>query len=89
MFSFFQMENYDKVRTEEENLNTGNIPILSLPAEHGWLLVGGHAKITKLLEPALNLLLGEGAIVIAGSGSNTSKVLWHSDLCISCYCNGD
>jgi len=75
IFLQFKMEHYDKGRTVEDRLTTANIPIVALPEHFGWLLVGGHTKISKIVEPALGILRDEEAIVLAGSGASTAKVM--------------
>jgi len=56
-------------------LNAANIPIQALPKDYGWMLIGGHAKIAKLVEPALNTLKDEEALVLAASGASITKVI--------------
>lgn len=74
------MDHYFKGANVEEELSTGNIPIGCLPDKYGWLLVRGSTKVEKLIAPLQQDLEDEGALVLAGSGSATTKVLTIADL---------
>merc|ERR1712059_214729 len=43
--------------------------------QFGWLLVTGGTKVKTALGPATRQLKGEGALVLAGCGPNTAKVV--------------
>ena len=38
------MEYYTKGRNEEEELNSGNIPLIGIPEDHGWMLITGRTR---------------------------------------------
>ena len=38
------MEHYTKGRNEEEELNSGNIPLIGIPEGHGWMLITGRTR---------------------------------------------
>ena len=43
-FTIPTMEHYTKGRNEEEELNSGNIPLIGIPEDHGWMLITGRTR---------------------------------------------
>jgi len=68
------MEYYTKGRNEEEELNSGNIPLIGIPEDHGWMLITGRTRLQTALGPACTLIKDEGCLVLAGIGSSIKRV---------------
>jgi len=68
------MEHYTKGRNEEEELNSGNIPLIGIPEDHGWMLITGRTRLQTALGPACALIKDEGCLVLAGIGSSIKRV---------------
>merc|ERR1719461_973936 len=63
------MEHYTKGRNEEEELNSGNIPLIGIPEDHGWMLITGRTRLQTALGPACTLIKDEGCL-----GSSIKRV---------------
>ena len=69
------MEHYYKGKNQEEVLSKENIPIMNLPENFAWSEVTGSSRVRTLVGSLSKMLKQEKALVISGSGPNTTKAV--------------